>query len=90
VPEVAVADRGCDEKAPAEAIEGRGGAAVIPTRKNRAEQREVDPHLHRERDARGRFRAQAKRFRRVATRYEKRAANYLPFAWVAALTAVRK
>ena len=48
-PEVVIADKGYDKKALVEVIEARGGQAVIPTQKNRAEQRAVDPHLYRER-----------------------------------------
>lgn len=89
-PGVVIADRGYDTKALVEVIEGRGGTAVIPTQKNRAEQREVDPHLYRERNLCERFWAQAKQYRRVATRYEKKAANYLAFAWVAAWVVMLK
>lgn len=89
-PEVVIADRGYDKKALIEDIEGRGAEAVIPTQKNRAEQREVDPHLYRERNLCERFWAQAKQFRRVATRYDKKAANYLAFAWVAAVAVMLK
>ena len=63
---------------------------MIPTQKNRAEQREVDEHLYRERNVCERFWAHAKQFRRVATRYEKKAANFLAFAWVAALVVMLK
>ena len=75
---------GYDKKALVEAIEARGGEAVIPTQKNRAEQPSVDEHMYRERNRYERFWAQAKQFRRVATRYGKKAANFLAFAWVAA------
>lgn len=80
-----IADRGYDKKALVEAVEARGGRAVIPTQKNRAEQREVDAHLYRERNLCERFWARAKQYRRVATRDEKKAANFLAFAWLAAL-----
>jgi transposase len=84
-PGAVVADKGYDKKALVEAIEARGAEAVIPTQKNRKEPRAVDPHLYRERNVVERFWARAKQFRRVATRYEKKAANFLAFAWVAAL-----
>jgi transposase len=89
-PEVVIADKGYDKKAFAEGIESRGAEVVIPTQKNRTEQREVDPHLYRERNVCERFWSHAKQFRRVATRYEKKAANYLAFAWVAALMVMMK
>lgn len=84
-PEAVVADKGYDKDALVEAIEARGAEAVIPSRKNRTEQRAIDPHKYRGRNVVERFWARAKQFRRVATRYEKKAANYLAFAWVAAL-----
>jgi transposase len=89
-PEVVIADRGYDKKALVEEVEARGGQAVIPTQKNRAAQREVDPHLYRERNLCERFWARAKQYRRVATRYEKKAANFLAFAWLAALMVMLK
>lgn len=89
-PEAVIADRGYDKKALVAEIESRGAEAVIPTQANRAEQREVDPHLYRERNLCERFWAQAKQFRRVATRYEKKAANFLAFTWVAAVMVMLK
>lgn len=58
---------------------------MIPTQKNRQEQRAVDPHLDRERNLCERFWSKAKQYRRVATRYEKKAINYLTFVKVAAM-----
>ena len=84
-PEAVVADKGYDKKELVARIAARGAEAVIPTQKNRKEQRDVDPPLYRERNVVERFWARAKQFRRVATRYEKKAANVLAFAWVAAL-----
>ena len=54
------------------------------------EPRTLDRHTDRERHVVERFRAQAKQFRRVATRDEKKAANFLAFVWVAALTVMLK
>jgi transposase len=84
-PEVVIADKGYDKKALVEAIESRGAQAVIPTQKNRAEQRAVDPHWYRERNVCERFWAQAKQFRRVATRYDKTARNFLAFLHIASV-----
>ena len=85
-----IADKGYDKKALVEEIERRGAEAVIPTQKNRKEQRAVDPHLYRERNLCERFWSKIKQYRRVATRYEKKAANYLAFAWVAAVVVMLK
>ncbi|MBN9522373.1 IS5 family transposase [bacterium] len=84
-PEVVVADKGYDKKELVARVAARGAAAVLPTQKNRKTPRAVDPHVYRERNVVERFWARAKPFRRVATRYEKKAANFLAFAWVAAL-----
>ena len=89
-PAVVIADRGYDKKALVEEIESRGAQAVIPTQKNRAVQREVDPHLYAERNVCERFWSKAKQYRRVATRYEKKAANFLAFVKVAALLVMLK
>jgi transposase len=89
-PEVVIADKGYDKKALVDEIESRGAQAVIPTQKNRKEQRDVDPHVYRERNLCERFWSKAKQYRRVATRYEKKAANFLAFAWVAALMVMLK
>ena len=84
-PQVVIADRGSDTKGLVAEIESRGAEAVIPTQKDRKEQREIDPHLYRERNLCERFWAQAKQCRRVATRYEKTARNFLGFVHVASI-----
>lgn len=80
-----VADKGCDGDELVEHIESRGAEAVIPPRSNRREKRECDAHLYKQRNLVERFWHKAKQFRRVATRYEKTARNYLAFVHVAAL-----
>ena len=87
-PAVVIADRGYDKKALVERIESRGGQAVIPTQKSRAEQRAVDPHLYRERNLCERFWSKAKQYRRVATRYDKTARNFLAFVHLASVMVV--
>ena len=89
-PEVVITDKGYDKKALVEQIESRGAQAVIPTRKNRIEPRPIDPHWYRERNLRERFWSQVKQYRRVATRYEKKAANFRAFANVAAVMVMLK
>jgi transposase len=89
-PEVVIADKGYDKKALVEEIESRGAQAVIPTQKDRKDQREIDRYLYRERNLCERFWSRAKQFRRVATRYEKKATNFLAFVWVAALMVMLK
>ena len=85
-----IADRGYDKKALVDEIEARGAEAVIPTQRTRKEQREVDAHLYRERNLCERFWSKAKQYRRVATRYEKKAANFLAFVKVAAMMVMLK
>jgi transposase len=89
-PEVVIADKGYDKKALVDRIEARGAGAVIPTQANRKEQREVDPHLYAERNVCERFWSKVKQYRRVATRYEKKAANFLAFVKVAAVMVMLK
>lgn len=89
-PDVVIADKGYDCDAFVAVIEERQGEAVIPSRANRLEPRVLDRHTYTERNVVERFWAQAKQFRRVATRYEKKAANFLGFVWVAALTVMLK
>lgn len=84
-PEVVIADKGYDSDAFVATIEARGCEAVIPPRANRKELREYDRHTYKERNQCERFWSRAKVFRRVATRYEKKAANFLAFVYVASI-----
>jgi len=81
--EVVIADKGYDKKALVEEIESRGGEAVIPTLSTRKERREIDAERYKDRNLAERFWHKVKRYRRVATRYEKTARNFLAFAHVA-------
>lgn len=85
-----IADKGYDKKALVAEVESRGARAVIPTQKDRKAQRPVDPHLYRERNLCERFWSKVKQYRRVATRYEKKAANFLAFVKVAAIFVMLK
>ena len=72
-----VADRGYDARTVLDLIAARGGRGHIPTQRDRRVQRRVDPALYRQRNLVERFFSKLKQFRRVATRYEKTATNYL-------------
>jgi transposase len=89
-PEAVIADKGYDSDAFVEAIESRGAEAVIPPKSNRVSPRGYDRHTYRERNVCERFWSKAKQYRRVATRYEKKAANFLAFAKVAAIMVMLK
>ncbi len=84
-PEVVIADKGYDKQALVGRIEGLGAEAVIPTRKNRKVQREIDRDRYKDRNLVERFRAKAEQYRRVATRYDKTARNFLAFLHVASV-----
>jgi transposase len=72
-----VADRGYDAKAIIDLVRQRGGEAHIPTQRDRKVQRSVDPRLYRQRNLIERFFCKLKHFRRVATRFDKLARNFL-------------
>jgi transposase len=82
--EAVLADKGYDKKEFVALVEGRGGEACIPSLANRKEQRDYDRHLYKERNRVERFICRLKQYRRVATRYEKTARNFLAFIHVAA------
>jgi transposase len=81
--EAVIGDKGYDSKKFADSIESKGSDVVIPSLSNRKEQREYDKDLYKERNLVERFWSKIKQFRRVATRYEKTARNFLAFVHVA-------
>jgi transposase len=83
--EIVIGDRGYDSRAVVEAIEKRGGEAVIPSQKDRKVQRAYDRERYKDRNLVERFWAKVKQFRRVATRYEKTARNFLAMVHVASI-----
>ena len=72
-----VADRGYDARAVLELIAEHGSQPHIPTQRDRHVQRSVDPKLYRQRNLVERFFNKLKHFRRIATRYDKLARNFL-------------
>lgn len=66
-------------------IDSQEAAANIPDRKTRKQSHAFSPTLYRERNRVERFFNRIKHFRRVATRYEKLAANYLAMVKIAAI-----
>jgi transposase len=83
--EAVIADKGYDSDPLVQRIEGKGAEAVIPPKKNRKVPRDYDKHLYKERNKVERFIHLLKQYRRVATRYEKTARNFLGFVHVAAV-----
>jgi len=80
-----VADRGYDARAIIEQVEAIGGRAHIPTCRDRKVQRSIDPDLYRHRNLVERFFNRLKHFRRIATRYDKTARNFLAAVMLAAV-----
>ena len=81
--EVVIADKAYDSKTLGDSIEARGAEAVIPSLSNRKRQREYDRERYKDRNLVERFWHKLKQYRRVATRYEKTAQNFLAFVHVA-------
>lgn len=76
-PGAVVADRGYDADDILRRIREAGAEAVIPPKSSRIEARTYDEALYRERNEVERFFGRLKLNRRIATRYEKTARNYL-------------
>jgi putative transposase len=80
-----LADKGYDSDANRAAIRAAGAEPCIPPRRNRKAPVGYDRHLYKERNAAERFFGRVKPYRRVATRFDKKAANYLGFVWLASI-----
>ena len=78
-----LADKAYDAEWLIDLIEDLGAIAVIPPRKT-SPQRRYDKAIYRERNLVERCINKLKQFRRVATRYEKTARNYLAIITIAA------
>ena len=75
--EAVIADKAYDAGAVLDFVAEAGGIAVIPSKANRKTPRELDREAYADRNRIERFFGKIKEFRRVATRHEKRARNYL-------------
>jgi transposase len=82
---VVIGDKGYDSQALVTTITSQGGEAVIPSLRNRTVQRKYDRDRYKDRNLVERFWNKMKHYRRVATRYEKTARNFLAFVHVASL-----
>jgi transposase len=80
-----LADRGYDADWIRTLVRQRGAWANIPPKRNRKEALCFSPYLYRARNLVERFFNKIKQCRRVATRYDKLAANYLAFIQLASI-----
>ncbi len=78
-----IADKGYDAETFVLKVKERNSAVVIPSRCNRKEQREIDAHLYKERHLIENQIGKLKHFRRVFSRFDKLAKNYLSFIYLA-------
>ena len=79
-----VADRGFFARTIIELIQAGGAAAHIPSQSNVKVRRVVDRDIYRQRNLVERFFNKLKHFRRIATRFDKLARNYLAAVLLAA------
>ncbi len=77
-------DKGYDANSLRRQIEGRGALPNIPPKSNRKWKNCFSPFLYRNRNAIERMFCRLKDFRRVATRYDRNAANFLAAVCIAA------
>jgi transposase len=78
-----LADKGYDSDAFVLKLKELGSEAVIPSRINRKVQRAIDTHLYKERHLIECCIGKLKHFRRVFSRFDKLAKNYLSFVYFA-------
>ena len=79
-----VADRAYDTNAILAHVAAHGAIAHVPTPSYRKQQRRPDPAIYAARNLIERFFCKAKHFRRLATRYDKLARNFLATACLVA------
>jgi transposase len=72
-----IADKAYDSDGVIEAIEAKAMTPIIPSRSNRKTPRKHDAHAYKERHLVEFFFNRLKQYRRIATRYEKTAINFL-------------
>ena len=80
-----VADRGFFARTIIELIQARGATAHIPSQSNVRVRRVVDPEVYRRRNLVERFFNKLKHFRRIATRFDKLARNFLAAVTLASI-----
>lgn len=80
-----LADRAYDADSLHDLVYAQGGEPVIPPRRHRKHQHGYDRIAYRERWGIEGFFAKIKQWRRIATRYDKLAANFLGFIKLASI-----
>jgi transposase len=83
--QVVMADTAYDADHFRQAIAAKGALAVIPNNPSRAQKHPLDAHLYAQRHLVECCFSRLKQFRRVATRFEKTARNYLAIVTLAAI-----
>jgi transposase len=78
-----IADKGYDAEPFVLKLKERNSEAVIPSRRNHKVRRQIDTHLYKERHVIENQIGKLKRFRRVFSRFDKLAKNYLSFIYLA-------
>jgi transposase len=78
-----IADKAYDAAPFVMKLKERNLEVVIPSRRNRKEQREIDTYLYKERHLIENQIGKLKQFRRVFSRFDKLAKNYLSFIYFA-------
>jgi transposase len=81
--EYVIADKGYDSETFVLHLTARDSGAVIPSRATNKVQREIDTHLYKERHLVENQIGKLKHFRRVFSRFDKLAKNYLSFIYFA-------
>jgi transposase len=84
-PEAIAGDKGYSSGSVRHSLRERGIAAVIPAKADHSPQPAFDRMAYRERNVVERLINRLKQFRRLATHYEKRAANYRAMVTVVAI-----
>lgn len=84
-PKHVIADAAYDSDAIRQQIRRAQGKACIRPNPTRKSKQRYDKQRYRHRNVIERFFGAIKRYRRVATRYEKKAENFLGFVWLASL-----
>src|SRR6266853_1430123 len=84
--DIVIADKGFDaDERVIDPLEKAGKSTVIPPKANRKHKRGYDKELYKERHLIENFFAKLKQFRAIATRYDKRAINFLAGIYLASI-----